>query len=588
MAVVRLWHCRDRLNGGRLDGAAYVNANGGYSATCAQVPVKCRVRFDDFATGATRAALWGVGAADGADGYMLLIEKSAGAYRPVVRWLNTEVVFGDIVLYAGTLYDIRTRGAAGVAYVEVHDRYGRLLWSAEETVTATGTLSTANLYIGATNAAGTPQLPLVGTLFDFWCAINGTDYVRLVFYKGYNGVGSGTVADAFGNRHATVVNAPDDFWPARTDISNYVTALDKLRRETDSHGAPTFTTCTFTCCDVFGAQPGDVMEVESVKTSGVNWLYTVTSVEELSDNRIKLHCAELLTELNDVPASAFFSVTAAFTTARNDWWSNYAPVFFGGNNYSLVEYYYDASNELRRWASLGFVLQNLLCFLQLDNILSCSLTGLLDESSPLQYGGSALAYRWFAFNLHEMRYAGRGCRDANAGASMGVLLRQMALALRFGWLLEDGVLRFLPLDSGLVSLTDNQLLEYSRTLADVHEPHQIRQQRLPSGVNAWDAWTETGEQTYNNLTDSYCAQNDVEDVTLASVYQIRRHDNAGNALLALSPDPLAQLADILDAAYCGPREAQTLRTAFLPQHNTRYRSKTDDTVNMTSDVYLEA
>ncbi|MCD4829627.1 MAG: hypothetical protein K8R90_09405 [Candidatus Cloacimonetes bacterium] len=590
MAVVKIWRCRDHRNGGRLDGSCYIDCNGGLSAACVNVPIRCRFRFDAFEAGTTRMAVWGVGDSTGSDGYMLIVEKSGDDYRPVVRYLDTETAFADIALRPDCLYDIRLRVASGTLYLDVYDRWGNPLWEAGQAVSASGTLSSNDLFVGATsNDIDDPELNLTGTLFDLMYTIDGTDYVRLVFYEGYDASGSGTVADAYNNLDATVISPPADFWPSRTDISDEVTAVGKLRRETDTWGVPRYCSLELTCRDTLNVKAHDVIEIEAVKTSAVNWLYRVERVEERPCGLQKLHCIDALADLAHVFTDRFFTITAAFTTARQDWWSNYAPVFTNGSNYSVTEYHYDASNESRRWVSLGYILQSVVAYLQLDNLIEVNLSDLLDADSPLEYSGSPLDYRWFAFNLYELIYAGRSRRDDNDSISVARLLRQIAFALRFGWLLDDSDLEARPMTTGAPALADNSMLAFRSAVAKEHWPHQVRQQRLQSGVNSWDAWDngDTEEVAFHNLGGSYRALNRVKDITCVAILEPRRHDSVSNALLDLSPDVLAQLADILDARYGASRTTESVRLPFTPSHDMRYASKVDDVNNMTTELKQE-
>ena len=584
MALVTIWHNRDHRNGGRLSGFCYVNCNRGLLQGVVNVPVRCRFRFRSFEAG-TRVAAWGVGSATGRDGYMLLIERTGDSYHPVVRYLNAEVTFSDIELHTGTLYAMQVYVSGGEAHLLVHDAWGNALWQQSLAASASGTLSTQNLYMGATcSGAGASQLHLPGTLFDLMYTTNGSSFVRLVFYEGHGGTGSGTVHDAFGVQNATVVNRPADFWSARTDISNLVTGLDKLRRETDTWGVPTFGSVSFTCSSAVTVQPHDVIEVEANETNAVNWLYRVEWVEPQADGLQKLHCIDALTDLEMVPADRFFCITGNFAYSRNDWWSNYTPVFFTGS-YSAVEYFLDGSNESRRWVTLGYILQSVAAYLQLDNLVTTDIASLLDEDSHLRHNSGALHYRWLAFNLYELCYAGRGDRDDNASESMGKLLRQIGFLLRFTWLLQAGTLRWLPMQEAQ-QYTSAELTLSQSTASTTMQPHQLRQQRLQTGTHAWDTWSSSDIETccYHNLGGSLLARNRVQSIDCTALLVPRHHDTVSNALLEVSTEPLQQLVELLDAQYCYGRELQSCTVPFTPSHHTRHLAKVDDVEAMTTEL----
>ncbi len=590
MAQVKIWHYRDHLNGARFDGNVYINTNTSLDASVLVTSVKVRFRMEEFPSGTTEQSVWGMG--NGNDAYSLKLYVSSGKYHLRIRYLDTDYDYPGLDMNRDEIYNVSINHPTTPSIVlNVRDQYNNSVYSETRTLTSTGTLTSTNLFVGATSdSLGGPQHQFTGTLFDFWYYKSST-YRRLVFYKNYGGVGDATIKDFFGNRNAAVCGTiPSDFWPAKTVISDGITDITQLKHETDSFRTPILSDMSFVYYGKVSIRINDTIGIEDTGSGKENWLYRIHRTEETDEGLMRIYCESIFTALENVRSNCFLSSSNSFTTSRTDWWSNLTPVFFTGSNYSTTEYYFDLGVSSRRWVTALFVLKSVVYFLQYDNILSVDVSSLVDAASGYRDSSSALSYKWFAISHYCMSYAGRGSKDDNDSADMATLLRELLLVLRLTFLIDDSVVKYDKVSYDSATIMDDDNFDYRRIVEKQRKYYQVNQTRLSSGIDYWDSWTSSDaeEVSANNISSSYKVRNSVIDVNLTSHFIIQRHDNASNAISDLSPSFEVQLADILDEAFRRDISYINVKTGFVADMDERYIRKIDDLKNKTSEIKQEA
>ncbi len=589
MAQVKIWHYRDHHNGAKFDGNVYVNSNVALDAADLITPVRCRFRFAEFGMGVSVKSVWGVG--NGDDAWSLKVYSTGGKYHLRIRFLDTDYDYTDLDLNTDEIYNVSIYLIATPAIVlDVRDRYNNPVYSETRASTSSGTLTTSNLFIGATSdSSGNPQQKFTGTLFDFWYYKSST-HRKLVFYKNYGGVGDATIKDFFGNRNAAVCGTiPIDFWSAKTDISGGITDISPLKHETDSYRTPVLTDMSFTWYGEQDIRINDTIGIEDPVSGKQNWFYRVYRTEEQDQGLMRIYCESIFTALDQVRSDSFLNSTNTFTTTRIDWWSNYSPEFFTGSNYDSTEYYYDAGVSSRRWITPIFIFKSVLHFLQYDNLLAVDVTQIANTLSDFSDSAYTLYYKWFAISHYSVRFAGRANKDDNDSADMSTLLRELLLVLRLTFFINDAVVTYRKVSYGTTAIANDESFDYRQNIETQRKFFQINQTRLATGTDYWDSWTsdDSEEISVSNISSSYKVRNSVIDVNLTDHFIIQRHGSTSNAIAEIVPSFLEQLANTMDCSFRRDIAYRNVKTGLTVDMNETYVRKIDDLVNQTSEIKQE-
>ncbi len=590
MAQVKIWHYRDHYNGMKFNGAVYVDTNATLATTDILSPVKCRFRLSSMLLLPTEQCVWGMG--NGDDVYSLKILNASDNFYLRVRYLDTDYDFGDLELNADEIYNVSVYISATPEIVlAVRDQYNNPVFSESRSCVSSGTLATSNLFVGATSdVSNAPLRHFTGTIFDFWYTRSST-HRRLVGYKNYGGAGYMTVKDHFNILDATVSGTmPSDFWATKTDISDQVMDISQLKQETDSLRTPVLCDMSFIWYGDDAIRINDTIAIEEVTLGKENWFYRVHRIEEQDEGLKRIYCESIFTALEQVSSDCYLTGSSTFAASRTDWWSNITPVLFSGSNYSTTEYFYDVGVSSRRWVSALYLLKSAIYFLQYDNILSVDTAGIFDAASDYTDSSSAMSYKWFAVSQYSLMYAGRGNKEDNDSADMLTLFRELLLALRLTFLIDDSVVKFRRTSYSTVSYSDEKIIAFRQSVEKQRKYYQVNQIRLSSGINYWDSWTssDSEEISANNISSSYKVKNSVIDVNLTDHFTLQRHASTSNQITDISPALEEQLVDILDSTFRRDIAYINVKTELTAEADERYVRKVDDLVNFTSEIKQEA
>jgi hypothetical protein len=591
MGTAQIWHYRDHDHGGYFDGSGYLNCGASPATVSARlVPVKCRFRYDEIPSTMDERSVWGF-SGDTGEYSLSIVHTTEGDY-PRVRYLNMAENFTELTLYPGTIYGIEVSvTAASTLRLFMVDQWGAPMYEEEISCSgASGSLPMASMFIGGCSKDGLTLLrPFVGTVFDFFYH-NGTDYRHLVFRKNHEGVGDTVVKDRFGHQNGVLSGMPS-FWPVARNISNRVVDVQDIRVETDSQRVRSFSAFHFDVVNESAIQTNDTIVIRD-NDDHVTGVYQVEKVETKSYGLLRVHCQDMLKDLDRVPASRIVSLGNSTDITRDDWWNLAVPVTYTGQTggqYADVEYNFDLHNPEDCWYSVLYLFRHFIGYLQLERLVQVDTSDLTDRACPYTINGTGRAYRWLAVNAYRIQQAGRTARANENGANCAELFREILFVLRVTYVLNDGDLIFTPIRHEAFSIDSRYVFEESITREAQHKHYQLNQSRLGTATPWNDDWTEDDvtDITCNQVAPGYTLLDQVNDLTLTAQFLLQHHNTVNNTLLDFSPDYLEQLVTRLDREFVGDFRFRTVKTALSISDHAAYVRKSNSLEKLTSDLTFE-
>jgi hypothetical protein len=593
MAGARIWRYRDHDNGGKFDGACYVDTHAAPgTVNDLAVQVRCRFRIGaDGPVGQTQA-LWG--AADAGGEFSLNLVPSNGANIIQVRLHNCVYDVTEYPLYPDPIYEVRAgRNATPGIDVVVIDQWGNWLYSVEFPLgNPVGSLPATSYYIGAvSSASGAPQRPFHGTVFDF--RYHHTNLRCLTFYRNFGGGGDDVVKDRHGHQDGSLSGTvPSSFWPTPMDLSDHIVDIQNIRFDTDAYRTPTFNTFHFDLVDCELPRSNDIIAIRD--NAGERWthFFQVERLETQDLGRTRIWCRDVLEDLDNISCAVFIKPGLQDEYNRTDWWNSVRPCTYTGQpggQYRDVECFYESATSEHNWASLPYLLRLTISYLQLDRLIRPDVAMLYDLPAPYRHGGVVREFSWFAVNIHCYNQAGSTQRTDVNGASVGDLFREILTVMRLTYAIDDGDLIFLPVAHETVEFDDDRVYDIKESTESQRKHYQVSQERLDQATYWDDQWTgeDVVETVANNLSANFKVVNNVVDLTLTPHFLIRLHNNQNNEMLDISPPLIEQFVDRLDTEFMGDFTYRTVKTKLMLPANLYYIRKTDNLEAMSSEIKVE-
>lgn len=612
MGRVKVYHYRDHHNGGKFDGVNCYVATLNALSTYNYAGMWIRFKAEDPIN--TNTCLWGVGRDTSNDQWALKIHRASGNYYFRVRYLDVDYDF-TYEIEIGKIYEVLVRhigGYNGDVVIEVWDQYHNLLFEDQQTNTSDPhySLSTNNIFIGATSwAALTAGELYKGYIYDFYTLFTSTsDILRLVFYENYGGLISNWVAkNTWGSIAigAAVMNITSDFWPDKTDISDYITdeagGFSDIRYSQDQYRVPVFESTNFGLCtkDWDEIQVGDSIEIEI--DSKTSWLFNVKKIEERNYSIKTIYLEDIFSQLINITAINIFAYYYNyFAIGDAHWWSNYVP---NTSSYAEKEYYWDPTTERRRWFNIFYVLQLVFYMLQYDNILTISIGTIKDNNSDYLYNDSPILYKYLAFNQLVSTYLGQSAStDTYSSAKADKVFREILKCARLTYYVNTGILKYYKVSYDNESVDDDDKYDYATEEIENKKYYQVIANFLDDGADKpdWPAYASAFTSgdidtiTKNNLDSVNEITNPdlIETITLLKHFFIGRHFSTSDDFREISygstnDDFLDQLADIFDAELRNKFNREAIKTSLLPEVDEKYYRKIDDLENLTTEIKQE-
>jgi len=559
--MIQLKHYRDHNHGGKFDGGCWVSSGIWHTAAADRlVPIRARFRWLNFGA-ATEMAVWGSGTTYR---YALVVVKSGlGAYLRLY-YPGGSLDCSDYLLYTDTIYDAECyyNNTYGYYEVRLYDRYRNPIRNWQSGAVSNTGVDATVFYIGALNPYIVPLIPFNGIIYDYGMygkKVGGTDvaYQQLGFVEGFEGVSAGYIGDFRHEVDGVLNDAPADFWPVVTDLSNYTVSLTGVECSVGDLWEPDVSdTITAKIADASGISfaRGDCLSIYDPTTYGLTHLYEIDSVGDVVRGVQELRAVnvlsrlEMLSPLNYVSDEYYSSGTIVFYN-RTGWYSHNRPVNSG---YATCQFYWDASVSRDRWCSLLHLLEQPVYLLQLESIITVNERSTGSPTSEL-YGNSCplgIDYNMLAIHINSVHYA-----DTDTGGATPVpgctaldLWVMIQKFMRVRGVLSGGHLYHYPVEHVTTTPDADDVIATDSEIVGSRYPYRVNQTVQDPVDDIFDA-TFAGTDT--DYTSTPTTSTDYVDIDMPSNVIIGKHGSADSTFHPFTGGTFLPALQSLNYIYAG-------------------------------------
>ncbi len=569
--------------GGKFNGNCYVNPDGRLSDNLLAIPIK--IRYRHYRSGESEQYLWG------GMYYGLKVIDDIDCYNLQLNIAGDVYYIQDFSMHYNETYNVETFIVNDEFTCIIRDKWNNLRFKHVTSVT-NSSFGSILFYIGAGRMSdASAALCFKGVIFAFqyYDAVEN-EYAKLIFRKNYLNVQDYEVADHFRIKNAILYNeSPALFWSGKTDISDYVVSLSKLKYRTDDYHIPLIQRASITLKNGTDLKIDDIVSIKDSLTDSIQYIYRVKSIKSEEYNQSVIEMEDILGDLSDVYMRNILRNTNSFSVLRYDWWNTLDPIYFTGN-YQITEYFHDPFNPDYCWISFLFLIKMLYGVLEIDYMLNIDVSELESSISYLKQNQSNISFKAIALNLYILRSIGNN-KDGDCQTNILQIVRSLFNALRISYRIFDSSIKLEEIDNSDILYPVTNRLTYRETITDSVNGYAISCNRLSTSQDYWNNdidWSNTVSNEYFVSPSDEMLRNSLEKLTLPDHFNIGIHGSVNNHFSVVNPAIEQQLAVKLNELYTGKKLETEYSHCFTPTHLCSYSIKEDDIVNNISEVKLQS